>query len=137
MTDFSNMTDREIDAAVAEKVMNECAHRRTKRYVIEDGNSCDEGIMCIDCKADATCPRYSTDRNAAADVIRRVGELGLWRTFIWRLSDIVYAAMGRIRYPNDCETEVDRVYFQMWALLVNGSPRQICIAALTAKEGEK
>lgn len=46
-----------------------CAHRETKYYCIEDGNSCDTGFTCVACgedpnRGDSRVPDYLNDLNA-------------------------------------------------------------------------
>lgn len=77
------MTDRELDAAIAEKVMGwdvaGWGDRRLYRDIIPDakGNRDNPSATIT-----GELPHFSTDRNAAALVLGRIEEMGKWEAFV-------------------------------------------------------
>src|SRR6185295_1545113 len=103
------LSDRELDAVVAEKVM-EWKRAKAECFPGEEWWSLGDFITK---RISEFQP--STDRNAAALVLEKIGELGLRQEFIEHL-----------------ETEVG---FLPWDLVVEATPRQLMIAAVLAWEG--
>lgn len=120
---LSEPTDRELDAAVAEKVMGIAWDEKRCRVcgwpiVLEDNPG--PGCWVTNCSLRPPPDRradepayYSTDRNAAGLVLERIGELGLQRRFInilWHEKTV-------------------------WELLT-ATPRQLCEVAFACVEKE-
>lgn len=93
------MTDRELDAAIAEKVMG--------------WNESGSGWYTPSGKMHLSVPGFSTDRNAAALVLERIGELGLKDRF----TQIMWVSGDR------------PVQLSTWQM-ITATPRQLMEAAL-------
>lgn len=113
-----SMTDRELDAVIAEKVMGEeiCVCEHMKRITTSTFFNPQTG-RCNTCGKKAPI-LFSTDRNAAALVLERIGELGLRSEF----SDLLRPAL----------TSHDKLPL-LW-YMVTATPRQLMEAALAAVE---
>jgi len=74
------MTDDELNAEVARRVMDKCLHQdiaNWRKSVYSDGDSYDSEITCNLCgQAPDSPPRYSSDISAAWQVVEKMRELG-------------------------------------------------------------
>ncbi len=105
------MTDRELDAAIAEKVMG-WGVRRMPRVPADSYH--DPKSMC---QFESPVPSFSTDRNAAALVLEEIGKLGLKKQ--WSIG------MGATDYVHPISLA--------WQI-ATATPRQLMEAALAAVE---
>lgn len=138
MPDYEKMSDREIDRAVAERVMGierivcvpfvpaECSVDDTftdeaarQWYRIYGGSAAVKNI-----------PRYSTDANAARMVGERMRELGLhdrWAQFL--RVDIETDGLLTDESPYGFERDYQIDHAELYAIVM-ATPRQMCISAL-------
>lgn len=130
MRDYSKLSDRELDAVVAERLMG-------WEWWASTGAVCPFSQL-IRTKQDwpsrlgmvrVTSPRdgddvlsdsdeYSTDRNAAAEVLAEIERRGIVEDFIANMYDEVLQL--------NCDTMKNDFR------LLNATPRQLCLAALRA-----
>lgn len=103
------MTDRELDAAIAEKVMG-WTFSPNSGWFRHDGTALWESVWSP-----------STDHNSAALVLKRIGELGLTVQFVGFL---------RARLISPFPRGVDPTF--VWLM---STPRQLMEAALAVLEG--
>lgn len=106
------MTDRELNAVIAEKVMG--WKPEAGGFVDADGYFHDYYTF-----------EPSTNRNAAAMVLERIGELGLQRSFMYHLAETVHTE------PIKFTGAVDWAFQNLCA-----ASRQISEAALKSVEGK-
>lgn len=118
MNDLEKLSPRELDALVAEKVMEaaicRCPHRA--RFPLLAGS-------CLNCGIARTAD-YSTDDSAVRLVRDRIVELGLNYQFL--------EALDRTLRLNDHGMLLKHGTFE----LMNTTPRQQCIAALKAQASQ-
>lgn len=118
---IEDLSDRELDALVAEKVMGlsvEWVKAGDKSYIgtfISDGPVTLEGLHKV------SIPHYSTDIAAAWTVVERMRDDSKWNTFklVWNTDGV------RVSFRDDDN--------RVWG---ESAPRAICLAALKAV-GEK
>lgn len=114
------MTDRELDALIAERVMG-----WVKFYPQDQFWTLPNGVQLPD--GEFWPPPYSTDRNAAAEVLDRIGELGMGFDYQRRLQSVLGLMAGGIGLDK-------------WDY-ITAAPRQLmeaalaCIATASAGEG--
>lgn len=119
--DYSKLSDRELDALVAEKVMG--------RSVLHAGSQSHGGPpehLYLPLPGNIV-ERYSTDDNAARLMRDRIAELVLQHKFcnlIWE-----------IQTAEEPNFEADNIPYEWF--LIHASPRQQAIAALQAHDAAK
>lgn len=113
------LTDRELDAAIAEKVMGQeiCVCENMKRITTSTFFNPQTG-RCNTCVKKAPIS-FSTDRNTAALVLERIRELGLTEKLVNTLSPTL--------------PRTNSYLMQVWTHMV-ATPRQLMEAALAAVE---
>ena len=108
------ITDRKLDALVAEKVMGKTVEGNreveSETYFERFGSGSKQRIW-------QQLPRYSTDRNALVPVLERVAERGL-------MFDLCHYFASDV-------SGMTNAYQTMWAGFM-ATPRQLCEAALKA-----
>jgi hypothetical protein len=117
--DYSKLTDREIDALVAEKLF---------QYVLANGPPISEPRYIAGPGLPfALVPNYSSSDHAARLVRNRIAELGLHGPFLKHLDfSAAFDGDGTIGFIQQCE----------W-LRMQATPRQQCEAALRALDGKE
>lgn len=118
---MAELSDRELDALVAEKIMGEakckCEHqKRISTYAFYDSQTGN----CKTCGLQVP-KAFSTDRNAAYQVLERIAEKGLKDKHLDCLWLIVNPGID----PDN------RTWGQV-SKLMTATPRQICEAAIAA-----
>src|SRR5690349_5132538 len=119
MTDYYKLTDRELDALVAERVMGweVGGFGDFRSYRQQSGAATIVGLI----------PRFATNDNAARLVRNRIAELGLTKEYMVGIAQEVWP----VGTPASDFKGADDFAFRMH----NATPRQQCIAALRAVEG--
>lgn len=114
---MGELTDREIDSLIAEKVMGwelgATSMPHDPRYYWSNVKGPNSGMT-------RSVPKFSDDRNAAALVLERIAELGLVHPFMHRL------------IPTKTTSYAEQIFAHMQM-----SPRQLCEAVLKAVESER
>lgn len=129
---MSELTDRELDAAVAEKVMGIAWDEKRCRVcgwpIVPEDNP-GPGCWVTNCSLRPPPDRradepayYSTDRNAAGLVLERIGKLGLAEKLVNAISPSLPKTNS---YP-----------MQIWVHMT-ATPRQLMMAALACVEKEQ
>ncbi len=115
MSDYEKLTDRELDAVIAEKVMGWSGV--ASRYAPEEPTGRLPGKLTYH-----LVPRYSTDDNAIRLVRDRIAELG---------QDAMESFMGALFDRTNARMDMG------WWAVIHATPRQQCVAALLALDGKQ